>query len=146
MKSSQVAAFADDIKIFKTIVIQEESLVLRADLMNLASWSSPVGLAFNNSKGEVQRAIRKLKPVTASYQLNEHALGSYTSEKEWVLSFLSAWSWDRQVCAVCSKSNKMLGFVRRNTRIIKNVSVRRSIYLTPSVRAFLGYATEVWAP
>ena len=90
MKSSQVATFADDIKIFKTIVSQEESLVLRADLSNLASCSSPVGLAFNNSKGEVQRIIRKLKPVTASYQLNEHAFGSYTSEREWVLSFLSA--------------------------------------------------------
>ena len=90
MKSSQVATFADDIKIFKTIVTQDESLVLRADLRNLASCSSPVGLAFNNSKGEVQRIIRKLKPVTASYQLNEHAFGSYTSEREWVLSFLSA--------------------------------------------------------
>ena len=83
MKSSQVAAFADNIKIFKTIVTQEEFLVLRADLRNLASWSSSVGLAFNNSKGEVQRIIRKLKPVTASYQLNEHALGSYTAEKEY---------------------------------------------------------------
>ena len=38
----------------------------------------------------------------------------------------------------------MLGFVRRNTRRIKNVSVRRSIYFT-LVRSHLGYATQVWA-
>ena len=54
-------------------------------------------------------------------------------------------SWDKQVCAVCSKSNKMLGFVRRNTRCIKNLWIRRSIYLT-LVRSHLGYATQVWAP
>ena len=39
----------------------------------------------------------------------------------------------------------MLGFVRRNTRSVKNASVRRIIYLTV-VRSHLGYATQVWAP
>ena len=35
-----VATFADDTKIFKTIVTQEDSSLLQADLRNLASWSS----------------------------------------------------------------------------------------------------------
>ena len=39
----------------------------------------------------------------------------------------------------------MLGFVRRNTRSIKNASVRRVIYLK-LVRPHLGYAAQVWAP
>ena len=54
-------------------------------------------------------------------------------------------SWDKQVCAVSSKSNRMLGFVRRNARCIKNLWIRRSIYLK-LVRSHLGYATQVWAP
>ena len=54
-------------------------------------------------------------------------------------------SWGKQVCAVCSKSNRMLGFVRRNTRCIKNLWIRRSIYLT-LVRSHLGYETQVSAP
>lgn len=34
MKSSQVAAFADDRNIFKTIISQEDSSLLQADLIN----------------------------------------------------------------------------------------------------------------
>ena len=45
----------------------------------------------------------------------------------------------------CSNSNRMLSFVRHSTRCIKNVSVRRSIYLT-LVRSHLGYARQVWGP
>ena len=40
VKSSRVATFADDTKISKTIVTQEDSSLLQADLRNLASWSS----------------------------------------------------------------------------------------------------------
>ena len=51
----------------------------------------------------------------------------------------------KQVCEQCAKSNRVLGFVRRNTRSIKSASVRSVIYLT-LVRSHLGYATQVWVP
>ena len=35
--------------------------------------------------------------------------------------------------------------VRRNTRLVKSITVRRSEYLT-LVRSHLGYATQVWTP
>ena len=54
-------------------------------------------------------------------------------------------SWGKQVCAACSKSITMFGFVWRNSKCTENVSVRRSIYLT-LLRSHLGYATQVWAP
>ena len=51
--------------------------------------------------------------------------------------------------AVCMQGkgevNKLLGFVRRNSRFIHSISVRRTLYLG-LVRAHLGYATQVWAP
>ena len=50
VKSSRVSTFADDTKIFKTIVTQEDSSLLKANLRNLASWSYSVGPAFNKSK------------------------------------------------------------------------------------------------
>ena len=49
------------------------------------------------------------------------------------------------MCDQCAKSNRLLGFVRCNTRSIKSASVRRVIYLT-LVRSHLDYATQVWAP
>ena len=82
----------------------------------------------NESKCKMQQITRKLNPVIASsYELNRHALGISTAEKDLgVVISNNLSSRDNRVCAVCSKSNRMLGFVRYNTRCIKNVSVRRS--------------------
>ena len=81
VQSSRVAAFADDPNFSKTIVTQEDSSPLQADLRNLVSWSSSGGLVFNESKCKVHRITRKLTPVTASCQLNEQVLGTSTAEK-----------------------------------------------------------------
>ena len=54
VKSSRVSTFADDTKIFKTIITQEDSSLLKADLGNLASWSYSVGPALNKSKINVK--------------------------------------------------------------------------------------------
>ena len=94
----------------------------QADLRNLA-WSSSVGLSFNDSKGKMKRITGKLNPVIASFEMNNHALGISTEEGVVISDNFSR---DKQVCAVCLKSNNMLG----NTKCIKHVSVRRSIYLT----------------
>ena len=75
----------------------------------------------------MQLITRELNSVIASsYELNRHALGISTAEKDPGVVISDNLSWDYQVCAVCSKSNRLLGFVRYNTRCFKNVSVRRS--------------------
>ena len=43
---------------------------------------SEAGSGSNESKCKVQRITRKLNPVIASYELNEHALGISTVEKD----------------------------------------------------------------
>ena len=45
----------------------------------------------------------------------------------------------------CTKASRLLGYVRRNTRLVKSIMVRRLAYLT-LVRSHLGYATQVWTP
>ena len=54
-------------------------------------------------------------------------------------------TWQAQVSHQAARANKLLGFVRRNSRFIHSTSVRRTLYLR-LVRAHLGYATQVWAP
>ena len=39
----------------------------------------------------------------------------------------------------CAQANKMLGYIRRNTRTINSIKTRRTIYLA-LVRSHLGYA------
>ena len=54
-------------------------------------------------------------------------------------------TWNKQVNAQCAKASRLLGYIRRNTRLVKSITVRRSAYLT-LVRSHLGYATQVWTP
>ena len=44
-----------------------------------------------------------------------------------------------------SKANKMLGFIKRSTRTMKNCKARRTLYIT-LVRSQMGDATQVWSP
>ena len=52
---------------------------------------------------------------------------------------------NKQVNVQCAKASRLLGYVRRNTRLVKSITVRRSAYLT-LVRSHLDYATQVWTP
>ena len=123
MKSSRVATFADDTKILNHRYSRGISLLLlQADWRNLTCWSSSVGPAFNESKCKMQQITRKLNPLIATYELKKHALGISTTEKDQGVVISDNLLWDNQVCAVCSKSNRMLGFVQHNTWCIKNVS------------------------
>ena len=54
-------------------------------------------------------------------------------------------TWYKQVNEQSSRANKLLGYLKRNTRIILRTEVRRTLYLA-LVRPHLGYATQIWAP
>ena len=60
----------------------------------------------------------------------------------WISSDLS---WKKQVESQSTKTNQILGYVKRTTKNLKSLTTGRTIYLT-IVRAHLGYATQVWAP
>jgi len=144
VKSSHVAAFADDTKIFKSIKSPTDAALPQDDLSNLATWSSSAGLMFNESKCKAQRIIRRHNPVSNMHHINEVPLGVASTERDLGVIISDKLWWNEQVYDQCVKSNRTLGFVRRNTRSIKSASVRRVIYLT-LVRSHLGYATQVWA-
>ena len=54
-------------------------------------------------------------------------------------------TWTNQVYHQSNKANKLLGFIRRSSRYIRESSTRRTMYLA-LVRPHLGYATHVWSP
>ena len=54
-------------------------------------------------------------------------------------------TWYKQVNEQSSRANKLLGYLKRNTRFILRTEVRRTLYLA-LVRPHLGYATQIWAP
>ena len=57
----------------------------------------------------------------------------------------SCLNWSFHVGQQVTSANRMLGFVRRSTIELRDLRVRRTVYLT-IVRPQLGYATQVWCP
>ena len=135
VKTSRVACYADDTKIFKSIDSITDCNALQSDLNDLVSWSESSGLIFNQSKCKYQCIIRKKSPIQPTYIINETPVESCDTEKDlgvWVSSNLTS---DKQVTEQCAKANKLLGFVRRASRYIKhpNASYTLSFYrLVPS--------------
>ena len=54
-------------------------------------------------------------------------------------------TWYKQVSEQSLRANKLLGYLKRNTRFILKTEVRQMLYLA-LVRPLLGYTTQIWAP
>ena len=134
--SSKVACFADDTKVLKRVGSQEDSVNLQSDIDNLNSWTALNGLTFNDAKCKCQRITRMEKDLGVWISAQEKDLGV------WISSDLT---WNKQVVQQSSKANKLLGFIKRSCKEIRNSRTRRCLFLA-IVRPHLGYATQIWAP
>ena len=91
---------------------------LQEDLGNLATWSQSSGPHFNKAKCKAQHITRKTKPISSSYELNNTALESYAAEKDLTIWINKVLTWYKQVNEESSRANKLLGYLKRNTRFI----------------------------
>ena len=97
IKSSHVAMFADDTKLFKSIKSVQDNEKLQSDLRHLETWSEDSGLKFNETKCKTQCLTRKLTPVTYNYELNNKILIQTECEQD-LGNFLDKnLTWKRQV-------------------------------------------------
>ena len=82
---------------------------------------------------------------TLSYTLDGKQLTLSNTEMDLGVVLNSNLTWVNQVNSVRYKANKMLGFIRRSTKEIHDVRVRKSLYLQ-LVRNNFAYASQVWSP
>ena len=69
VKSSRVAMFADDTKVFKATQSPNDALMLQEDINNLENWSSESGLQFTETKCKAQSITRKTNPIPTTYSM-----------------------------------------------------------------------------
>ena len=143
--SSKVASFADDTKVLNRVGSQEDSVDLQSDIDNLNSWTALNGLTFNDAKCKCQRITRRKTPSNYPYAMNGSLLGGVEQEKNLGVWISSDLTWNKQVVEQSSKANKLLGFMKRSCKKIRNPRTRRCPFLA-IVRPHLGYATQIWAP
>ena len=137
---SRIAIFANDTKIFKTINSISDASALQNDLSNFQESSSSINLELNNTKCKVLRVTRKHNKITYPYKLNDTILECTDCERGLGVLTSSTLTWSKQVDHLCNKATKMLGYVRRSTLNIKDITVRRRLYLC-LVRSQLCYGS-----
>ena len=124
VRSSQIAALADDTKIFKEITSTRAAEQLQEDLSNLVTRSDSASVNFNYRKCKVQPLTRRLKPVIFVYHMAGSQLEVVCAEKDLVVYITDNLTWNKQVNVQCAKASRLLGYVRRNTRLVKSITVR----------------------
>ena len=110
---------------------------LQSDLNWLESWVDNMGMAFNIKKCKVMHITRKRKPFESAYHLGGLPLACTKTEKDLGVVISDDLSWSKQVSKTCSRANGTRGFVRRNSKTIRNARIRRTMYLA-LVRPLLG--------
>jgi hypothetical protein len=141
---TQLALYADDAKLSRTISSIHDCRTLQTDLDTVQRWSTIWRLNFNTAKCNVLRFTRVLK-FDFAYQLNDTVLNSVKFFKDLGLTVTDTLSWKPHIANVVSKANKLLGLVKRTLGFRAPLKSKLLLYKS-LVMSTLNYASIIWSP
>ena len=103
--------FADDTKVYKEMKCQDDGAALQQDIQSMF-----FRLAFNEKKCKLQSIIRKYKRISSSYEFNGRTIQSCVEERDLSVLVDCNLTWRTEVCHQAARTNKLLGYIRRNMR------------------------------
>ena len=143
--NSTIRLFADDCLLYREILTPEDSIMMQRDLDTLHQWSERWQMAFNTDKCFIMRVTLARKNITQhQYTMNGSVL-TMTNDITYLGVVLNnKLQWDSQVNKMCAKSQRLLGFLRRNMYGCP-AAVKERTYMT-LVRPLVEYCSPVWSP
>ena len=123
------ALYADDTKLYRSILLYLDADKLQQALTNLDSWSLHNNINFSASKCKVLTETRTKNPVRYDYHLDHVDLQHVNKEKDLGVMITSRLTWETRVLIVTAKANKLLGLLCRTCPTLTNIKARRSLYL-----------------
>lgn len=146
-QGSNIAIYADDSKLYRTIDSTSSSTSLQADLDSLHIWSRVNVMDFSTSKCKVLKMSRKklARSLPRDYHLNGQKLDSVVEIRDLGVIVTRDLSWGAHIEQMCAKANKTLGLVKRVSKDFHDRSIRLLLYVS-LVRPLLEYASSLWSP
>jgi len=144
LKSSKLL-YADDLKLYRTIITLVDCCALQADVDILYRWCETNGMEININKCKTISFCRIRSPICFDYKINGADLERVNSIKDLGVTVNSKMTFNEHIAATSAKAFAMLGFMRRNTKDFKDVYALKTLYCS-LVRSVLEYAVVVWAP
>ena len=137
--------FADDAKIFRSILCKEDSLKLQGDIAKLEEWSDQWLLKFHPDKCHLL-TLGKLENIMYChrYQVGGIEIEHTFEEKDLGLVIDSELTFADHIAQKVKKANSIVGIIRRSfASLQKDTFVK--LY-TAFVRPHLEYGQAIWAP
>lgn len=112
-KSCQFLLFADDLKMFKTVVSSSDCVDINIDLLSFVEYCSKNKLRLNSDKCNVMSFSKQLNPVVFDYKINFVSLNKTKSIKDLGVNFDTKLMFNEHIEKISNKSLQMLGFILR---------------------------------
>lgn len=137
--------YADDLKIYSSIIEPSDTLALQQDLDTISQWCSSNLMFLNVKKCFIVTFTRKTNKIVFNYKINNQSLMRRSSAKDLGVIFDEKLSFREHYDFICNKASRLLGFLLRVTKHFKKP--QSLIYLfNMLVRSTLEYGAIVWSP
>ena len=145
---TNIAMYADDTKIWRKILIQDDHWILQRDINSLLNWAHRNKMVFHPSKSYVLPICNSNAASPRDnfiYSLNDAPISYTDIEKDLGVHLQVKLDWTHHCNKLYSKANQRLGLLKRTCHFTKNVNKRRAFYLS-QVRSQFEHCTIIWRP
>lgn len=143
VKHSDVEIFADDLRIHKSIINQNDCLELQNDISNICDWCDSWKLSLKASKCSIMSFTLKKKPIEHDYYIKDQCLSKMSDSRDLGVTLTSNLNYSKHVNEMVKKAFKMLGYLKRTCVDFHNPCTILLLYKT-LIRSNLEYATILW--
>ena len=144
--------YADDTKIWRKIVCEEDHLLLQKDIDYLLSWALINKMKFHPGKCKALSVSNTRMPfldilpdIQFLYYLADSLLDYAESEKDLGIHVNNKMNWSEHCDHIYSKANQKLGMMKRTCSFVQSINKRRALYLS-QVRSQFEHCPIVWRP
>ncbi|EFA13487.1 putative RNA-directed DNA polymerase from transposon BS-like Protein [Tribolium castaneum] len=137
--------FADDLKIYTEIKSIEDCLTLQNNINAVVKWCNENRLYLNPSKCNVMSYTKKREFLEFVYDISSVTLHRTFIIKDLGVIFDTELAFSEHIRDVTARAIKSYGFIYRNCRDFKNLSVMKTLFFS-LVRSKLEYGALIWHP
>lgn len=144
VKSSNILMYADDVKLFTSVKVEEDSICLQEDLNNLAEWCLVNGMSLNLSKCKKLSYYRS-SGLNFDYFISSHKVENVSSFLDLGVLLDHRLRFDLHINSCINKARSLLGFIKRWAKEFDDPYLTKRLFVS-LVRPGLEYASVVWCP
>ena len=149
---TNLALYADDTKIWRTIHTELDHEILQNDIAYLNSWATLNKMKFHPQKCKVVSIAHHPPPLMGIlpdiqyfYALGESPLDYADSEKDLGVDINTKLNFNDQCNRLFSKANQQFGLTKRTCYFVKDIRRRRALYLS-LIRSQFEHCSPIWRP